>query len=180
MEKNLSPGTFLHPSQPVSPVNPPAKAVFTHTASPYLVKKRPDPLAPRPQPCIMQIDRNRKRRAASRGFSCRAAVSAAPSHAQALSGHAAERPGRTRRLDGSDHPARAGPLRRHHHLGGTVMFQNRVAVVTGSAKGIGKAIAEEFRNAGDQGVRHRHSAQRVLRGETWATRPFSRTLPVRS
>ena len=28
------------------------------------------------------------------------------------------------------------------------MFQNRVAVVTGSAKGIGKAIAEEFRNAG--------------------------------
>ena len=28
------------------------------------------------------------------------------------------------------------------------MFQNRVAVVTCSAKGIGKAIAEEFRNAG--------------------------------
>lgn len=28
------------------------------------------------------------------------------------------------------------------------MFQNRIAVVTGSAKGIGKAIAEEFRNAG--------------------------------
>ena len=28
------------------------------------------------------------------------------------------------------------------------MFQNRVAVVTGSAKGIGKASAEEFRNAG--------------------------------
>ena len=28
------------------------------------------------------------------------------------------------------------------------MFQNRVAVVTSSAKGIGKAIAEEFRNAG--------------------------------
>lgn len=28
------------------------------------------------------------------------------------------------------------------------MFQNRVAVVTGSAKGIGKATAEEFRNAG--------------------------------
>lgn len=28
------------------------------------------------------------------------------------------------------------------------MFQNRVAVITGSAKGIGKAIAEEFRNAG--------------------------------
>ena len=28
------------------------------------------------------------------------------------------------------------------------MFQNRIAVVTGSAMGIGKAIAEEFRNAG--------------------------------
>ena len=28
------------------------------------------------------------------------------------------------------------------------MFQNRVAVVTGGAKGIGRAIAEEFRRAG--------------------------------
>ena len=34
------------------------------------------------------------------------------------------------------------------------MFQNRVAVVTGSAKGIGKAIAEEFRNAGAVSYTH--------------------------